>query len=75
MDMVLTKPRDRRVRPARLRLPMRLRCDACSLHLDKGTIFVAFKEDLTEGDRHIGAIKIFRFYFKALISSNFFLKK
>ena len=45
---------------------MRLRCDACSLHLDKGTMFVAFKEDLTEGERHIGAIKIFRFYFKCI---------
>ena len=45
---------------------MRLRCDACSLHLDKGTMFVAFKEDLTEGERHIGAVKIFRFYFKCI---------
>ncbi|CAD6340911.1 unnamed protein product [Miscanthus lutarioriparius] len=64
--MVLTKLRDRRARLARLRLPMRLRCDACSLHLDKGTMFVAFKEDLTEGKRHIGAVKIFRFYFKCI---------
>jgi hypothetical protein len=36
------------------------------VHLDKGTMLVAFKEDLTEGERHIGAVKIFRFYFKCI---------
>jgi hypothetical protein len=29
-------------------------------------MFVAFKEDLTEGERHIGAVKFFRFYFKCI---------
>ena len=37
-----------------------------AVHLDNGTILVASKEDLTEGERHIGTVKIFRFYFKCI---------
>ena len=50
----------------RLFLPIRLRCDACGFRHDMATPFAAHKEDLTAGERYIGAPKVFRFYFKCL---------
>ncbi|KAL6597798.1 hypothetical protein ACP70R_037370 [Stipagrostis hirtigluma subsp. patula] len=62
--MGVTKVRDRRGRRARLRLPMILRCNACNEPHTRGTRLIAFKEDLTAGERHLSAVKVFRFYFR-----------
>ncbi|KAG2592244.1 hypothetical protein PVAP13_5NG534986 [Panicum virgatum] len=57
MMMWSSNPRDRRLHLVHLSLPIHLRCDACGFRHDNVIPLTGHKEDLTEGERYIGAPK------------------